>query len=262
MIKKILILMLASILLFACGKKMSQKFQGTVTVEYRNFYLPPFADLFNTLNELQREDFDSVLDADYQKDTSDVFLASYNLGYLTADALIATKSRNKSKLTEIASTMIDLSKLIGVKEDVQKLSDELLSMIQQDRWEDLQTSLDKYKNEIEISLYETQQYDLLTLVQIGGWTQGLYRICSLIDLNYSAPLTQMIDQKGILSGIIYNFAKIENDEIKSRAWYGVIKTNYGEIESIIRKSSDSVYPKQDIKLLIKLTNQINKAMVE
>ena len=60
-------------------------------------------------------------------------------------------------------------------------------MIQQDRWEDLQTSLDKYKNEIEISLYETQQYDLLTLVQIGGWTQGLYRICSLIDLNYSAP---------------------------------------------------------------------------
>ena len=88
------------------------------------------------------------MDADYQKDTSDVFLASYNLGYLTADALIATKSRNKSKLTEIASTMIDLSKLIGVKEDVQKLSDELLSMIQQDRWEDLQTSLDKYKNEI------------------------------------------------------------------------------------------------------------------
>lgn len=259
--KKLLIMLLAATLLFACGKKENvETDDATVTVEYRNFYLPTFADLFNSLDHLQREDFDKVLDAKYQNDTNDVFLASYYLGYLTADAIISTKSRNKSKLTEIANLMIDFSKLIGVKEDVQKLSDELLNMIQQDKWDELQTSLDKYKNQIEISLYETQQYDLLTLVQVGGWTQGLYRICTLINANYSAEKTEIVDQKGILANIIYNYSKIGNQEIQSRDWYSTIQDNYQKIEDVVKNNTEKTFTKAQIKTLMELANNVNKAM--
>ncbi|HPM00607.1 MAG TPA: hypothetical protein PK816_00510 [Candidatus Cloacimonadota bacterium] len=261
MLKRILILMMVSVLLFACAKKeKANEPQGTVKVEFRNFYLPSFAELFNTLDNLQKADFDKALKTEYKNETSDVFLASYYLGYLTADAVIATKSRNKSKLTEIANSMIDFSKLIGVKEDVQKLSDELLNLIQQDKWEELQISLDKYKNQIEISLYETQQFDLLTLVQIGGWTQGLNRICFLINTNYSSPKTEILDQKGILEVIIYNFDKIENQEILSKPWYATIKAKYTDIQTIIKPNSTKSFTKEEVQNLMKLSQEINDSV--
>jgi hypothetical protein len=261
MLKKILIIIGLSLILFACAKKEEAKEPvGTVTTEFRKFSLPLFAELFNTLDHLQKADFDKSLKAQYKTESSDVFIASYNLGLLTADAIIATKSRNKSKLSEIANAMIDYSKLIGVKEDVQKLSDELLNLIQQDKWDELQSSLDKYKSQIEISLYETQQYDLLTLVQIGGWTEGLNRICYLIDLNYDAKKTEIIDQKGVIDDIIFNHGKISNDEIISKDWYKLILNNYTQIQNIIKPNQTKTYTKEEVKTLIKLSEEINNSI--
>lgn len=261
MFRRILMIIGISLLLFACGKKEEIKEpQGSVTTEFRKFSLPLFAELFNTLDHLQKADFDKSLKAQYKTESSDVFIASYNLGVLTADAIIATKSRNKSKLSEIANAMIDYSKLIGVKEDVQKLSDELLNLIQQDKWEELQTSLDKYKSQIEISLYETQQYDLLTLVQIGGWTEGLNRICYLIDLNYDAKKTEIIDQKGVIDDIIFNHGKISNEEIISKEWYKVILNNYTQIQNIVKPNQSKSFTQDEVKQLILLSDQINQSV--
>ncbi len=261
MIKKILILLMASLLLFACAKKEAAPAQeATAKADFRNFDLPPFAQLFNALDHLQKADFDKALKAQYKNETSDVFLSSYYLGYLTADAIIATKSRNKSKLTEIANLMIDYSKPIGVNESVQKLSDELLSLIQQDKWEELQTALDKYKSQIEISLYETQQYDLLTLVQIGGWTQGLNRMCYLIDMNYNGEKTTVLDQKGIVNNIINNCNKIENSEIKNQKWFPIIQKNYVEIQNVIKAKNNQPFTAEEVKTLLKLSQEINDAV--
>lgn len=261
MFKKILMILMVSVLLFACAKKETAEApESSVKVDFRNFDLPPFAKLFNALDHLQKADFDKALKSEYKNETTDVFLSSYYLGYLTADAIIATKSRNKTKLTEIANLMIDYSKPIGVNESVQKLSDELLNLIQQDKWDELQAALDKYKSQIEISLYETQQYDLLTLVQVGGWTQGLNRMCYLIDMNYNADKTTILDQKGTVSNVINNFAKIENTEIKNKPWFAVVQKNYTEIQNIVKTKQNQPFTAEEVKTLLKLSQEINDAV--
>ncbi len=257
MLKKIFLLSIVIALLVGCSKKQPEPQQNAVAkIETRNFTLPSFADLFNSLDYLQKPDFDKALAKEYKSNPNDVFIASFDLGKLTADAIIATKSRNKTKLSEIANAMIENSKLIGVKEDVLKLADELITLIQTDKWEDLQSALDKYKNQVENSLYETQQFDLLTLVQTGGWTQGLNRLSFLISANYKEDKTQVLNQKGILVNVVTNFSKIENTEIINKPWFKTIQNNYSEIQKIIKPIEKQTFSSDDINKLIKLSQSI------
>lgn len=259
MLKKILIIGMLIVLLLGCAKKQAQPEEQAVTkIETRSFTLPSFANLFNTFDYLQKTDFDKALAKEYKSNSNDVFLASFDLGRLTADAIIATKSRNKTKLSEIANAMIDYSRIVGVKEDVLKLSDELITLIQNDKWDELQVALDKYKSQVENSLYDTQQYDLLTLIQIGGWTEGLNKMSFLINTNYKEDKTVILNQKGILESVISNTDQIENTEIKNKPWFAVIQTNYAEIRKIVKVADKQVFTADEVKKL----NQFSQTILD
>jgi len=261
--KKIVLLMsvvfvLASLtlLLTGCNKDKKTLPQGTAPVEFYNAPLPQFADVFNAMSNLKNADFDKALaDKPFATD-NDVYKTSFALGSLTADAIVAVKARNKTKLTQIAQSMIDYSKLIGIDENILKLADELQNLIKTDKWADLEAALDKYKTDVESSLFESRQYELFTLMQLGGWTEGLNRISFLINANYDSEKSTLVDQKGILNSLISNMDKITNENIRSQKYYATSVKNYKLIKDIIYAPTNGAYTADQLTKLNSLTTEI------
>ncbi|PID28540.1 MAG: hypothetical protein CSB55_04200 [Candidatus Cloacimonadota bacterium] len=261
--KKILIIALLSLVLFACnsGEKKSEKAKPAKNkdITFYSAHLPEFSAMFSKLDFLGIKDFDKAVPEKFPKVESDVFKSAFQLGSLTADAILATKSRNKTKLQMIAKEMIDYSKFIGISEDILKLTDDLQNLIKEDKWNELEARLDHYKGEVESSLYISGEYDVFTLLQLGGWNEGLNRVTFLLKDSYKRKRTQIIGQKGILDQLIINLGKIQNPDVKSAPYYQISIEEYKNLQKIILSSKDNLFSEDEINKIFNLTEKVKKS---
>ena len=248
MVKKVLIGLIVVLTLVTCGKKPPQQ-EATVITDARFFPVPEFADLFASLDYIQRADFDRVISDTYKTDITNVYTAAFYLGNLTADAIVATKARNKSKLTAIAMTMIDYSRMIGINQEVLMLADELLTLLQEDKWDELLVALDDYKIQVELALYVSRQIDLMTLVQAGGWTEGIYIMTRLILQDFNISYTAVLNQKGIIDNLVNNLAQMENQELYELDWFKNLVVSFNRIHSIINVPEKGMFSFDEVRAL-------------
>ncbi len=253
------ILVLSSLVFFGCTKKETKKIKpkkANVKVSVINHPLPAFGKLFASLDFLNLSDYDKVLPKKFDSNQTDIGRAAIQLGKLTADGIIATQAHNKTALLQIAQKMVDLSKFLGIKDDILQLADKLETLIKNDKWEELKTALDNYKSQVEISLYETRQYDLFTLLQLGGWVEGLNKVSELLNNNYSKDKTSIINQKGILNSLIDNLKNIQNKTVKNSAYVTKSITSLEDVKKIIDSKKDS-YSKEEIMKVYTITKDLN-----
>ncbi len=263
MIRKMIYLVVAiSILalIFGCGeKKAAEKKEKTPVVKYYHFPLPSFSDVFEKLDYLEGSEYDKLLPDELPEIKDNVFKAAFSLGALTADAIFAAQSRNKTKLIDIAAQMIDYSKFIGLSDDILKLADELKMLIEEDKWKELEVTLDKYKQDIVFTLYDSGDFDTFILLQLGGWTEGLDRLSKLLIDNYQAEETGVINEVGVLSNLIYNVDNIENEQIAALDYYKLSSENLKKIRDIFKNISKQEFTKEELESVFKLTQAIKKS---
>jgi len=255
------ILIMSSLVFFGCSKKKAEKAdkikpkKANVKVSVINHPLPAFGKLFASLDFLNLSDFDKVLPKNFDSNQTDIGIAAIQLGRLTADGIIATQAHNKTVLLQIAQKMVDISKFLGIKNDILQLANKLETLIKNDKWEELKAALDNYKSQVEISLYETRQYDLFTLLQLGGWLEGLNKVCELLNANYSKEKTTIINQKGILNSLLDNLINIQNKTMKKSKY---VQKSIIKLESIkkIIDSKNDYYSKEEISKVYTLTKEL------
>jgi hypothetical protein len=253
----ILVLMVITTIIVGCKKK--DNLPPKNAEEVTDYYLVPLPDLsaiLSGLDFLKNADYDKAVSKDIYQSEKEVYKTSFALGVLTADGVLAVKAKNKTKLMALSQTMIEDSKFIGIDENILKLADELQGYVKAEDWKNLETALDKYKIDVESSLFESKRYDLFTLMQLGGWTEGLNRITYLINTNYKADKSTLVDQKGILNELIDNMNKITNENIVKADYFFVTKSNFAKIKKIIYAPTNGTYTKEQIDELNKLTQEI------
>ncbi len=257
----VVLIALLAISVIGCTKKQEKPQKApTAKVEFRNFPLPPFRDMLAKLDYLKNTDFSKSVPKEAYTVDETVYQASFALGVLTADAILSVKARNKTSLIEISQNMIEYSNLVGIDDQVLKLADELKGYIEAEKWTELELSLDKYQKRVKATLYQAKRYDVFTLMQLGGWIEGLNRVSYLLVNNYQKDYTVIVEQKGILNSLIQNMQLIENKKITETNYYKISSTNLGQIKSIIYKSEDTKYSKDQINELEGLTAEILKAV--
>jgi hypothetical protein len=253
----ILILMVVSTIIVGCKKK--ENLPPKNAEEVTDYYLVPLPNLsaiLSGLDFLKNADYDKAVSKDIYQAEKEVYKTSFALGVLTADGVLAVKAKNKTKLMALSQAMIEDSKFIGIDENILKLADELQGYVKAEDWKNLEQALDKYKIDVESSLFESKRYDLFTLMQLGGWTEGLNRISYLINTNYKADKSTLVDQKGILNELIDNMNKVKNDNIVKSDYFFITKTNFAKIKQIIYAPTNGAYTKDQIDQLNKLTQEI------
>ncbi|MCL2065205.1 MAG: hypothetical protein FWG98_12675 [Candidatus Cloacimonetes bacterium] len=260
MLKKTLFVILIALVLFACKPKADNQEGAVVYTETRFFPVPEFADLFASLDYVQTANFDMVIPDTYLTDITNVYVGAFYLGNLTADAIVATKARNKTKLTSIAMTMIDYSRMIGINQEVLMMADEIMTLLHDDSWENLLLALDDYKKEIEFALYASRQIDLMTLVQAGGWTEGVYIMTTLLLQDFNMQYTAILNQKGIVDNLVNNLSQMENQALYELEWFQNLVVGFSRIHAIINVQGKELFTIEEVRELQAVTRSIKEGI--
>ncbi len=261
-----ILLLLAVLVLAACQAEKKQETPQAETtqenVEQAEFYyfpLPSFQDVFTKLDYLTPADFGKFVPEEFNRTEDDVNKSAYALGELSADAILVAKSRNRTKLLNIAKEMIFYSKSFIVEERILQLADKLKMQVETDKWDELQVTLDDDKQSVINALYEARDYDTFIIMQMGGWVEGLYQTATLLDDSYNREKTDFLYQIGILNQLINNVEKMPDAHIKEKAYYKIAVTNLTAIRDLLKASEDKLYSQDDLKKLISLCDEIKKS---
>ncbi|MBI9032679.1 hypothetical protein JEZ13_11850 [bacterium] len=185
---------------------------------------------------------------------------SFAIGVISADAVMAISSQDETKLRSYTEVLIEYSKNIGLKDEILMMADEIQSVLgtnNADKWERLEELIIKYQIEVELALYEADMLDQFTLMQLGGWSEGLYRISSMYLENWDEKGAKIINQKGIVNSLINNLQYIKSNKIKEAKYYSLASEGYAKIKDIIYSvGDDQFYTKDDLNHVNKITKEI------
>jgi len=262
LLKKVIIVGILVIAVILSGCKSSQKEKlpppDTQTTPFIYASLPPFHTIFEILDYLKLGDYDQAVPTKVYRTKQETGHAAFALGVLTADGIISVRGHNKSKLNAIAEEMIRLSNFLGLDESILRLADQLKELVNNDQWEELEKALEYYKSEVEGSLYQSQQYDQFTLMQLGGWIEGTNRVAWFVSRNYQKDKTKVLNQQGTLNHLISNMEYINTPSIQSASYFKPSYEKLLQIKRIIDKPVDNTYSREQVEQLISLTADIKK----
>lgn len=220
--------------------------------------LPPFHEIFRILDYLKLGDYDQAVDDKTFTTRQETGQAAFALGVLTADGIISVRGHNKTKLNAIAEEMIKISNFLGLDSSILRLADQLKDLISNDDWIELEKALEYYKTEVEGTLYQSQQYDQFTMMQMGGWVEGINRISWFVNRNYQLEKSRVLLQKGTLNHLLNNLDYINTPSIKDSYYFKVGREKLNAVKLIIDKPVDGGYSKQQVDNLISLTEEIKQ----
>ena len=260
MLQKALIISLLVVLLagFGCkskdDKKLPEGDQQITPFVYAP--LPPFSKVFMILDYLKLSDFNQAVDEKIFTAQQEIGHSAFALGVLTADGIISVRGHNKTKLNAIAEEMIKISNFLALDESILSLADQLKELISTDQWDELEKALEHYKTEVEGNLYQSKQYDQFTMMQIGGWTEGINRIAWLVNLNFQPEKSTVLMQKGTLNHLIKNMEYVKTPSIKDSYYFKTTYDKLLEVKKIIDAAVNDTYTKEQVDQLMVLSQAI------
>jgi len=252
------VLVLVSIM--GCKKKANTLPAEEVSAAITTYApLPTFKEVFRVLDQLQVKDITAAIPATLYKTKQEEVRNAFSLGVLTADATLAAKGRNKARLGDISSQMMNLTALLGLENEVNQMGADMKTLIEKEKWEDLEKALDVHKQKVEDKLWDSESYDNYTLMLMGGWVEAANRVAWLIKQNYSADKTKVLDQKGTFNSLVGNLKQIKAEQIINQPEFKEALSLVEQIKAIIQADKDKTYSLQQLDEIIKLTDQVKTA---
>jgi hypothetical protein len=248
------------IILTGCKSREAEKLPDGNTPPTPFVYapLPPFHEIFKILDYLKLSDYNQAVEDKVFTSKQEIGHSAFALGVLTADGIISVRGHNKTKLNAIAEEMIKISNFLGLDESILRLADQLKDLISNDQWDELGKALEHYKSEVEGTLYQSQQYDQFTMMQLGGWVEGINKIAWFVDKNYQVDKTKVLAQKGTLNHLISNLGYITTPSIKDAYYYKTSMEKLNSINKVVDNTKNDTYTKQQVESLITITAEIKK----
>lgn len=254
---------LATVLLMSCKAKAEKdKLPDEATQKQITTFapLPSFKEVFKTIDIFAIKDIEAATKDPIYKTKQEVPRNSYALGVLTAEAIIASRAKNKKRMIELSSEMMKLTTIIGLESEFNRLGDDIKTMIEKENWSELEQALDSLKREVEDKLWDTGEFDNYTLMLFGGWTQALNRMSFILNRNYETEKSKILNQKGTWNSLIGNLNSIDKDYLINEPYFVQAKATTAEIKAILDADVNGTFTKEQVEGLIKLTEKIKTAM--
>jgi len=266
-IAKLTAILAILLILVACGKKAQPESETTpaaIQPAVKVYsQLPSFKDVFKVLSEFEaREVANAIPGKQFKIATKDVPKSSFNLGTLTADAIIAVRSRDKAKLLDMSKEMLNLSSILGLDQEINLMAAEINAKIEKEQWTELEEALDGIKSKVEDKLYGLDDGDSYTFMLFGGWNEAINRVAYILTKSYDVKKTTVLSQKGTLNTLISNLEKVEDPATLNEMYYKDTLANLREIKLVIDADKDKTYTKDQIKQLFELSDKIKQTIAK
>lgn len=259
----VFMLLLVALLLssFACKKKTNDTLPSDeIAAGIVSFApLPSFKSVYEVLDQLNVKDISSAVPHELFKTKQEEMRNAFSLGVLTADAILAARGRNSAKLKDISSQMMNLTGLLGLDTELSQMGDELKGMIEKQEWDKLDAALDHYKESVENTLWQNENFDNYSLMILGGWIEAANRVAWLVTQNYSEEYSKVLAQKGTFNSLVANMKEINTEHYIEQEAFKTSLKHLIALQEIINSDNAGVYSKNQLITIIEGTNQIKNA---
>lgn len=127
------------------------------------------------------------------------------------------------------------------------------------KWEELEQALDTHKKMVEDKLWEMESYDNYTLMLMGGWVEAANRVAWLINKDYQPEKTAVLVQKGTFDSLLGNLKQIKAEHIVSQPAFMEALAATEQLKAVIDADNNKVYTADQIKEILKLSEQVKTA---
>lgn len=256
-----LLVLIVLIALMGCGEKAKKgDVKKTDSFSYQIRMDPlPFKNVTASLKPVAKE-LSLYTPAEAYRVGENVYEQSFAIGVISANAVMAISSREESKLKAYTETLIEYSKNIGLKDEILKMADEIQSVLSTgsaNKWERLEKLIIQYQTEVELAFYQEGMLDQYTLMQLGGWAEGLNSISALYADHWDEKGAKTINQRGIVNALLNNLELIQSEKIKSEKYYDLATIGFKRIKEIIYSvDADEFYTREDLQEVNKISHEI------
>lgn len=259
----IALVVLAMLFSFACKKKADTSPGKEVAEQITAFApLPSFKLVYAALDRVQVKDIAQAVPSSIYQTQQEEVRNAFSLGLLTADAVLAAKGRDKNKLNAISTQMMKLTDLLGLQSQISRLGDDLKRMIEKGDWDSLEEALDAHKEDVEFKLWDSEDFDNYTLMLFGGWVEAANRIAWIIERNYSAQSTNVLNQKGTFNSLMDNLDLISAEHIVQQEAFKKAVALAKELQAVINSDTEGTYSKEQLNEIIEISAKIKAAFQE
>ncbi len=256
----LVILLLAMLMSTACKKKADSMPDPEIAEQIVTYApLPSFKQVYVVLDQLQANDISEAVPTKLYETKQEEVRNAFSLGVLTADAVLAARGRNSRKLQDISTQMMNLTGLLGLESEVNRMGDELRNMIEKRDWEALDSALDIHKKDVENKLWESENYDNYTIMLLGGWIEAANRVAWLLQQDYDAERSKVLSQKGTFNHLVSNMKTIDTPHITEQEAFQSALKHLVALQAIINSDTNGSYTKEQIDTIIEGTEAIKNA---
>ena len=181
------------------------------------------------------------------------------LGVVIADGFIAVEAKDKESVDRIGRKVRDLSKSLGVEQDVASHSNAIIEAAKNDNWSTVRTELDKAKSSVRDGMIHLKSKDNSELVSIAGWLRGTHALTSLIMADYKAERAELLHQPDLLSTFEKQFGTMGTKEQQNKK---VMELREGlkKVKALIPTGANDAISQKTIEEINAVTAELVKSI--
>jgi len=199
-----------------------------------NYLVPSPGEVLGALNKLEDIEWSKIMDYNEQTNYSDKSARALNLGVRIAASFVAINSEDRDNFGKMSSAIFELGDALNVGTILTDKRDDLESLAAKGEWAKMAASIDDIHNDIEASISDAGEDDLVVLASIGGWLEGLRVVSAHLANNYSKDKAELLNQLDLIKYYQTKMSSISEDS----KLVNDVKASLNAIVAILTKTKD------------------------
>lgn len=166
----------------------------------RDRYLVPSpSEIFNALDALGAVDWREVAAVNPETAYDGKYLRALNLGVRAADGFIAIEAEDERRFGEVTAVLFELGDDLGLGPALQARRPQLERLARGGSWQALRGALDSLRTGMEQEILALDEPDLVPLISVGGWLEGLRVVTGHLQDDYDARASTVLFQPRLVA---------------------------------------------------------------
>lgn len=233
------------------GELDLSKFPGQVM---EDVIVPIPSEVFTVLDKLGDPDWKrEVIRENLAKftDRTDIALL---LGTVVADGFIAVQAEDAKSVENIGREVLDLSKMLGVKDAVVPHCNAILDASKKNDWDTVRKELDATQKTVRDQMEKMKDAALAECVSVGGWLRGTQVVANVIGHNFSAERAELLNQAELTEYFRDNMEEAITKLPKPEK-LKLISSGLAQIHEIMQKGGDAL-TEESVATIQRITSEL------
>jgi hypothetical protein len=180
------------------------------------------------------------------------------LGDVIAEGFVAVEAQDSEQVKKIGTTVLDLSKALGVRKAVVARSAAIIQFADQKDWQRVREELDGALTDVKQAMELLHDDELAQLVSLGGWLRGTEALTQVVQRNYTKDSAGLLHQPVLLDyfdqTLVHMSPRLRDNEVVAK-----IQKRLPEIRPLIGEA-DSDISKQSVNQIHDIVHDLVKAI--